>query len=148
MWFIYLRSPGIHEHKFQESGYIWSDKKVGGNNEGLTEKIKGDSWDLSIKVGGKHAYIVNSDSLCFIYILYIFCTISTSTVDVFCEPLIISIYSLIPSDIYISIYIYIYILYIEHVYSSKRCDGKLSVSWHMGKRIESSSLTTGKWVQG
>lgn len=64
-----------------------------------SQKIKGDSWHLSIKVGGKHAYIMNSDSLCFMYILYIFCTISTSTVDVFCEPLIISIYSLIPSDI-------------------------------------------------
>jgi len=71
MWFIYLRNPGIHEHKFQESGYIWSDKKVSGNNEELTEKIKGDSRDLSIKVGGRRAYIVNPDSLCFIYIIYL-----------------------------------------------------------------------------
>lgn len=98
MWFTYLRNPGIHEHKFQESGYIWSDKKVNGNNEELTEKIKGDGRDLSIKVGGRHAFIVNPDSLCFIYISYNFCTISTSTVDVFCEPLIISTYSIIPSD--------------------------------------------------
>ena len=71
MWFIYLRNPGIHEHKFQESGYIWSDKKVSGNNEELTEKIKCDSRDLSIKVGGRRAYIVNPDSLCFIYIIYL-----------------------------------------------------------------------------
>lgn len=75
MWLIYFKNPGIYKHKFQASGYIWRDKKIGGNNEALTKNIKGDSSDLyllNLEVG-MHI-LLNPGSLCFTCISYIsFC---------------------------------------------------------------------------